>query len=390
MLSVGKPLFLLALLASVCLVLLGAVPAHVQTADYFAGYAGTRRVAPQVAARWLTWAEVNVAGSIALHPLGVKTFFYTDPFRTMAGDPEFSNNEADFAHDCAGNRIEAAHRSGQYLMSVKSPSLLTTWKNHVARYAREGRFNAILADDANNLYYLTGRPCEYDPHDWLERVGAMQRAVGFPVIYNALSGFSDRSVSPSIALNRSAIGGMMEECYQSHDTARISGDSWYVAEATELQMMRARKYFFCYGNDTRPATDAIGDRLYVYASFLLTYDPRYAVLWEYYDGPSHFHVMPETQLVPSARGSIASIDALRIASGVYERRFDACFVGGRAIGACAVAVNPDSAPHALDFGAYRRTLTLAGGGAVDGGSIRIESMPPPGTLQPQSAVIAFK
>lgn len=366
------------------------MPAHVQTSDYFAGYAGTKLVAPKVAARWLTWAEVNVAGSVALHPLGVKTFFYTDPFRTMAGDPEFSNNEADFAHDCAGNRIEAAHRAGQYLMSVKSPSLLTTWKSHVARYAREGRFDAILADDANNLYYLTGQPCEYDPHDWLEMVIEMQRAVGFPVIYNALSGFSDRSVSPSIALNRTAIGGMMEECYASHDTPRISGDKWYVAEATELAMARARKYFFCYNNDTRQATVAADDRVYVYASFLLTYNQKYAVLWEYYDGPSHFHVMPETQLVPAARGSIASVDALRIASGVYERRFDACFAAGRAIGPCAVAVNPDSAPHALDFGAYHRTLTLAGGGAVDGGSIQMESVPPPGTLQPQSAVIAFK
>lgn len=386
----GKPLSLSALLASICLTLLGAVPAHVQTSDYFAGYAGTKLVAPKVAARWLTWAEVNVAGSVALHPLGVKTFFYTDPFRTMPGDPEFSNNEADFAHDCAGNRIEAAHRPNQYLMSVKSPSLLTTWKSHVARYAREGRFDAILADDANNLYYLTGRPCAYDAHDWLERVIEMQREVGFPVIYNALSGSSDRSVSPSFALNRTAIGGMMEECYQSNDTARISGDRWYVAEATELRMMQARKYFFCYGNDTRPATDAIGDRLYVYASFLLTYIQKYAVLWEYYDGPSHFHVMPETQLVPVARGSIASIDALRIASGVYERRFDACFAAGKAIGPCAVAINPDSTAHALDFGAYHRTLALTGGGAVDGGSIEIESVLPPETLQPRSAVIAFK
>ena len=220
----------------------------------------------------------------------------------------------------------------------------------------------------------------------------MQKSLQFPVIYNGLSNFTDRTVSPSIGLNASAIGGMMEQCYAGGAGSPPSaGDAWIVAENTELRMAAAHKIFFCYGNDTSPAADVLDRRLYVYASFLLSYDPQRSVLWEYYEGTSHFHVMPETQLValqPERR--VASIQDLQTRTGIYERVYRACYLRGAPVGRCAIAVNPDLASHRLSLSGYTRTIALAGGSIVDGGSVRIIAARPPSELDGRSAELAFR
>jgi hypothetical protein len=317
---------------------------------------------------------------------------YTDPNRVMKGDADFPQDEAAFAHDCGGARIEAAHRAGQYLTDPHSSALLRVWKNHVRRYVAAGNYDAVFEDDANTVAYSTGQPCRFDPQDWLAATVALQRALAFPVIYNGLNNFSDRTVSISIGLNRSAIGGMMEECYGSSPSQpETSGDQWFVAEKTELRMAQDRKLFFCYDNDTEPAAAAIQPRLFVLASFLLAYDPSTSILWEYFQGPSHFHVMPEVQLVPlEPRSAIRSVDQMRTASGLYERSYEACYLGGRLQGPCIVAVNPDRSAHPLALPGYRRTLVLSGAGILDGGTVRITAPAPPRELAPSSGVIAFR
>jgi hypothetical protein len=372
--------------------LLGAaVLVHVGTADYFAGYAGTRSVAAPVAARWLTWAQTDPATSPSLRALGVKTMLYTDPNRAMRGQQEFSQDESTFAHDCTGARIEA-NRSGQFLMDPRSPALLALWKRHMQRYTAAGRFDAIFADDANNLAYVRGRPCGSSEAQWLQATNAMQQALGYPVIYNGLSNFSDQTISATIGLNATAIGGMMEQCYGgSPAIPKTSGAQWIVTENTELRMVSERKLFFCYGNDTTQADRALDSRLYVYASFLLSCDPSLSVLWEYYQGESRFHVMPEVQVVAlRPPKSVRSVDELRMPSGIYQRTFGACYLAGRKQGECAVAVNPDSQSHPLPLRGYRRIVQLSGGGVLDGGTVRIAAPGPPASLGALSAVIAFK
>ncbi len=378
----------LALAASLCL--LGAAPTHVQTADYFGGYAGTHDVAPAVAARWLTWAETNVADSPRMRALGVKTLLYTDPNRQISGEPLYTADESSFAHDCGGQRI-ATLRSGQYLMDPHSPAMTRLWKAHVRSYSADGHFDAIFEDDADDLAYTRGVPCRYDAAAWLSATNAMQRALGYPVVYNGLANFTDRTVSPAIGLNATAIGGMMEECYAvSPSRPKSSGDAWYVTEATELAMARAGKLFFCYGNDTTAADASLDARLYVYASFLLSYDPATSVLWEYYQGPARFHVMPEAQLVPmQPRVTAQRVDDLSVA-GTYQRAFGACYLAGRDQGPCVVAVNPSQTARPLALPGYRRTLVLGGGSVIEGGTARVEMRPPPAQLDPLSATIAFR
>jgi hypothetical protein len=366
------------------------VPKHVQTSDYFND---ETRAAPQAAAAWLTWAETGVKESLELRPLGVKTIVYTDPNRSISGrQPEYTQDESTFAHDCSGSRIQSSSRPGQYLMNPHSAALAAVWKRHADRYGTAGHFDAVFADDANDLRYITAQPCNFNAQDWLAATNTMQRSLGWPVVYNGLSNFTDQSVSPSIGLNASAIGGMMEECYApAPSQPRSPLPRWIVTEETELQMAAAHKLFFCYGNDTSPAASAIDSRLYVYASFLLTYDLASSVLWEYYQGPTYVHIMPETQLVVLApRSAVRSVTDLRNASGVYERAYGSCYLAGRSVGPCVAAVNPDDQPHALDLRGYSHTLQLSGGGVLYGGRVSNDGPSPPTQLAGLSAVIAFR
>ena len=371
-------------------VFLGAAPAHVQTCDYFGGYAGTHLVAPEAGARWLTWAETNIPDSVKMRALGVKTLLYTDPNRQIAGEPLYTSDESTFAHDCGGNRI-TTNRSGQYLMDPHAPAMQRIWRGHVQSYAGEGHFDAVFNDDADNVEYIHGVPCNYNATDWLSATNALQRSLNYPIIYNGLSSFNDTQISQAIGLNPTSIGGAMEECYASSPSQpKQTGSKWIVAENTELRMQQERKFFFCYNNDTSPAAGSIGSRLYVYASFLLTYDPATSVLWEYYEGPTHFHVMPEVQLVPLDPVAGARTVADLNAGGVYVRAFRSCYLAGRPAGPCAVAVNPDGDAHALSLQGYRRMLQIDGGGVLDGGSVRIVAFRPPAQLGPATAIVAFK
>ncbi|MFN2448962.1 MAG: putative glycoside hydrolase, partial [Candidatus Baltobacteraceae bacterium] len=354
-------------LLSACF-LVAAVPGHVQTADYYAGYAGTKAVPPQIAARWLTWAETDIAGARQVAPYHVKTMLYVNPYRIIPGEPMYTGDESTFAHDCKGNRIQTVGgHANQFLMNPASPQMRTLWHDLVAEHAREAHFDAIMTDDAAGDAYVSALPCGYEARAWLDSMIAAQRQVGLPVIYNALEDYLNHGVSKEIALNATAAGGMMEECYsQLQPDSRATGWRWYVAEQTELRMAAAHKYFFCYGRDLTPAESAIGSRLYTYASFLLTYDPKTSVLWEYYQTPTHAHVMPETQLVPlQPRQRIHAVSALRVAGGLYIREYSKCYIAGKYAGGCVAAVNPDDDTRSFRLRGYRRTLVLRGSGVFD-------------------------
>jgi len=219
--------------------LLGAVPTHVPTSDYWAGYAGTKAVPADVASRWLTWAETNGDGSKQIRPLGVKTILYTDPNRQIERhDTMWSNDESTLAHDCSGNRLEA-HRKGQFLMDIRSPKMIQLWRHAADVRWRMGSYDAILNDDAGGFYYLSGTPCGLSQDDWFNAVIDAQRQVGYPVIYNALQLVHDPGVPNAIKLNATAIGGMMEQCYAASGKIPKQGDwKWHSAEDTELQMAR--------------------------------------------------------------------------------------------------------------------------------------------------------
>lgn len=385
---------LIALCAALALpVLTGAAPRHIQTADYWGGYAGTHNVAPDRAAQWLTWAEVQPRDSAVLAPLGVKTILYTNPNREQPHDVIWSDDERFFAHTCDNRRVRGgSNYRGEIMTDVHSPVTQAAWQTSVSRHMEGARYNAVFDDEAVGTAYAQDEPCNYSFERWMQGEEQMISSLHMPVIYNGLSDYYNRGVAREIGMNSVAAGGMMEECYaQLKPDHRVNGWAWYTTEATELRMAQDRKLFFCYGRDLTPAEQAYDGRIYTYASFLLTYDPGTSVLWEYYKTASGGHVMPESQLVatdPVKR--VTRVSQLHANEGVYMREYRKCYIGSRPVGPCAAAVNPDDDTHALPFGAYSRTLELDGSGVFDGGSIRISSNRPPASLPPRGAVIAFK
>jgi hypothetical protein len=305
----------------------------------------------------------------------------------------FSGDESTFAHDCSGSRIVTKYRSGQqYLMDPHSQSLRQKWRR-LARNAQQEHFTALFADDAVGDRYAQGAPCNYDLAEWIHAMADAQQSVGFPVVYSGLDDFYKHGVAREIALNATGIGGMMEQCYaQSPPRSLAGGWTWSAIENTELAMASDQKFFFCYGNDLTPADQAVSQRTYVYASFLLTYDLKTSVLWEYYKTASGGHVMPESELVAlrPVTSNVRTIEQLRNRDGVYTREYRECFIAGQPQGPCVAAVNPDpAAAHPLQLGGFRRTLELHGSGIFDGGSVHVSSQAPPRSLGPLQAVIAF-
>lgn len=376
------------------LALLAAAPHHVQTADYWRGYSGTKNVPPQVAARWLTWVETDSYGSAAIAPYGVKTLLYSDPNRVQPSDPMYGKDEAMYARTCSGDRARAgANYNGQVQTEPRSNALAKKWRWYTDTRSEGGRIDAIFNDDAVGAKYAQDQPCGYSLDSWLKAENDLQRNLGKPVIYNGLNDFDGHQPAKELALNATAAGGMLEECYaQLKPDTRVGGWRWVATEQTELRMAHDRKYFFCYGRDLTPADQAYPSRIYADASFLLTYDPRSSVLWEYYKTPSGGHVMPESQLVPfdPVKQRVNSIEQLRTPEGLYERAYRNCYIDARKVGACVVVVNPDDDAHSLSLPGYRKTLALHGSGVFDGGSISIENAPPPSSVGPRGALVAFK
>lgn len=369
-------------------------PAHVLTADYLGGYAGTRRVTYAAAATWLSWAEVDANESVAIAGAGIKTLNYLDPARISQGDPIFSEDERLYAHDCSGRRLRYELRPGvqQYLTDPRSPQLARAIANHLRSYSRGTQIDAFFFDDIASLYGMDGKPCGYESGAWVDAFARLIEGLGYPVVYSNLA------LGNTLPINRAAnaIGGMTEECYArngSGGAAYTAGSDWIRNENIELAMARARKLFFCYNNALTPADQANGQRIFVLASFLLTYDPQTSVLWEYFRTRSEFHVEPESALVPLAPLTAApnTVQALRTSGGIYLREYARCALRGTLVGRCAVVVNPDPlVPRRSPLRGYRRTLELKGGGALDGGSASPSGPPPPAELPPLTAAIAFE
>src|ERR1700694_538004 len=369
----------------------GQAPQHILTADYL--FSLHNRPAAAYAP-WLTWSETNTANANAIAAVGIKTLFYTNPNRERPTDPLYNTNETTFAHTCSGSRITNSGSTSPFLMDPNSTSLTQLWAALVKSTNSQAHFDVVFDDNADDVYGTSALPCNYDPQKWLTATQNQIRNLRYPVVYNALGVLGNsNNVSPTIALNLVSLGGMMESCYDSvfHPHA-LYGLQWIIVENTEIAMANQRKLFFCYASYTAPASTSTVYRLYVDASFLLSYDINTSVLWEYFPTPSGFHVEPESALVALSPlvPEPNDVSVLKKPGGAYGREYAACYLASVYVGLCAAAVNPDknlSSP--FPFSGYTRTLVVAGAGILDGGTAT-PTGPAPALIAPQSGVIAFK
>jgi len=377
------------------------VPRHVLTADYLAAPYGSTTVTPEQAAPYLSWAQVSVPNANAVAGAGIKTQYYIDPTLTIAnrGQQMYTSDESTFAHDCLGRRVTIPYRDlTENVMALEQPSTRAVFARSVKRITTAVHYDALFEDDGTPpSEYLEFRllPCKYSDDDWLNAIDQLNQASTVPVIVNGLNASKRPLPSGLIRLvssNSKTLGLNYESCYSSITQPKMPDKIWQAMENSELRVTSAGKMFECMARDTSAAASSIPERIYVYASFLLSYDPATSVIWDEFDTPSKMRVEPESGLVAldPVTAAPADIGGLRTSNGTYARQYRKCYLGGTLVGACVAVVNPDGSARAFPYSGYRRTLLLRGGGVLDGGTASIAAVMPPGTVPPLSAVIAFQ
>ncbi len=369
---------------------------HVLTKEYLADKFPSVSAAQM--APWLTWATSTGVESTSLRSVGIKTILYTNPNRQAPGGPMYTNDETTFAHDCQSQRIQFSARNNVYLMNPASTHLRKLWKNAVTQAG--GEFDAIFDDTPNELFGVTSLPCKFDQSSWTADLNTLNYSLGLPIVYNGLGNIDHTSsgswvMSQAFQLNPSTIGGTMEGCYSALDlrNPKPHSDVWKTQEDTEIKMALVGKRFICRGFNVAPAAQAISARLYMVASFLLTYNQNTSILSEKFSTPSNFRVEPESEFVPTmpVRATPSGIAALRQNSGVYGREYTVCYLNGSPVGGCAIAVNSDPRTEKYPWPTkYHHTLLLSGGGILDGGKVSAAGPAPLTYVDALSAVIGIQ
>lgn len=375
---------------------------HVLTGDYLGGTHGTHSITWAQAAPYLTWAETSIADGTAIHDAGIKTLYYLDPNRTEPGNPFWNKNNATFAQTCGSIRVQETHDGvTAYVMNPADSSMRARFARYVAWLKQQATFDAVFEDEAGALSayeqydpFDPSLPCDYENSGWIKAEVGMNQAPSLPILFNGLSGLNGDGVSLSIRLltGSNTIGGNYEGCYDAENQLKEDGWLWQDVENTELQVAAKNKIFECMLRNSGQAEDEIDARIYAYASFMLTYNPATSVYWSYFATPSGLHVMPETELVglsPTVAAPAAVAD-LKQSGGTYARQYQACYIWGVSVGACAAVVNSDTGTsHPFPFTGYGHTLVLSGAGVLDGGTISTDGPAPPSSVGPVEAVIAF-
>ncbi len=379
------------------------VARHVLTASYLGRPFGSTTVSPSRAAPYLSWASTGVQNTNAMAAVGMKTEVYVDANRQTSTDPLYIANEAAFNHACGGARIhDYFDRVTQYLMNNGSSTFRAAYAAYVRTKTAGYHVDAMYEDDTvapsqyGSGFFSPGLPCGYTLSGWLNAERGMEASINHSTIVNGLSAFVNHGPAANvIALteNPSTIGANLESCYVANGSVHEEGSwVWTATENTEIELAGRHKLFQCMPIDTTAAAYAVPSRIWTIASFLMTYNPSYSMIWENYGTPSKVGVMPESQLVPTSPlvATPSNISGLEKSAGVYAREYRTCYYAGHSIGQCAVVVNSNrysAAAPRLSL-AYHHTMQLHGYGVLDGGTATFAGSAHPSTMGALSAFVA--
>jgi hypothetical protein len=191
--------------------------------------------------------------------------------------------------------------------------------------------------------------------------------------------------------SKNVAGNEIEGCfhYTDNGTETIAGDKagkWAGNSNGLLAVIAHRSLALCMM--TAPATPS--NRIYMMASWWMTYTEPYSIAAPEGPTPDGFTVRPEYDIVPRQPRTTATTDvaALRSATGAYVREFAACYQAGTPIGPCAAVVNASSSPVAMPSLSvtYSRTLAVDDRSAYTGGQASWTATVP-SQLAPLSAVV---
>lgn len=384
------------------------VPKHVLTAGLIYGYSGTPTTVPLSSiAPWLTWAETDPKYAAELRAAGIKVAAYMNFWRNYGSDnplvgyndlkPGGAHADAE-AKTCTGSVIYDSTYGGGYIANAMSPTYASEHAKVLAQYRETefaGNYDALFSDDTGTVYGIS-TPCGYTASAWMSGTNAVHASLGKAMFVNALNG-SSQTAQVGYTGASNVIGAMCESCYAywvtvsgvRKDFPRSNG-TWVDTENAEAQMAARHKIFWEYARAIGSAASETALRNYVDASFLLTYDPNYAMLQEVWSTPSKFEIFPEAGLVPmNPVTTSTSVSSYQRSGGAYMREFGACYYRGVNKGRCAVVVNPSSSSSVtVPTTAYSHAMVLSGYGVLDGGTVSFAGSRP-SSLGPTSGVVLF-
>lgn len=374
---------------------------HVQTATYL--WSSTESATnPTVYAPYLSWAYPLYSKMLATYESGIKTIVYIDPIMPLNNSYEGSDLNGTYssvrATDCSGTPITTYSGTG-VLADPRAPAAASYYadvanyyvKNKLTPYSLTQDWDAMFIDNNGALYGTSAMPCNYDPGTWGAAFDNAISTVPQSFVTNSLSAgdgqtqtYVNRLKAPNI------IGGVYEECF--------SNGLWSSEENSQIETIALLRSegkpqgpgWWCYlDNTSADGSTAIPQRLFAYASFLLTYDPNYSLFQESYTtSPSTFQVFPETGFVPLNPANVPnSVSSLQSSTGAYVQYYNACYYRGSLVGRCEIAVNPGSGtvnvpnPYGLSH-----SMVLSGSGVLDGGTATFGG-PAPTSLASQTAAI---
>jgi hypothetical protein len=374
---------------------------HVLTAEVLYGYGGTPATTPLSAVQpYVSWVQTDSNYAAQIRAAGIKVDVYTNFWRNYASDnPNVGYDDlkpggahaAAEALDCSGVPIVDPNYGGGYEADARS-SAAAGHAQVVASYRLNefhGNYDALFADDTGAVGGIP-LPCNFSQSTYESDTNAVDASLSVPMFVNTLGAGSYPDQQVGFAQASNVIGAMCEECYAAYNSSKvdyaIGGTTWQHTENAEIAMVAMHKIFWDYARAIGDPTAETGLRTFIYASFLLTYDPSYAMLQEAFQSASGFPIMPETGLVPMNPATTATDVGGYATSGLYMRTFGACFYRGASVGACAVLVNPSGSAVPIPPTAYAHSMALTGGGVLDGGSASFTA-PAPTSLGPDSGAI---
>jgi hypothetical protein len=376
---------------------------HVMTADVLYGYGGTPSTTPLSSAKpYVTWVQTSPNNAAQVRAAGIKVDVYVNFWRNYSSDnPSVGYNDlkpggahaAAEALDCSGNPVMDPDYGGGYEADARS-SATSAHASVVASYFLKefgSNYDALFTDDTGAVGGIT-LPCNFSQSSYVSATNAVTQSLGLPAFVNTLGSGSYPDAQIGYAQASNVIGAMCELCYAGNSSGSdyaIGGTVWQHTENAEIAIVAMHKIFWDYARAVGDPTAETGLRTFVYTSFLLTYDPSYAMLQEAFRTASGFPIMPETGLVPMNPVTTATSVSGYASGGVYIREFGDCYYRGSRIGACAVVVNPGGTTANIPANSYTHAMTLSGGGVLEGGSAQFTA-PAVSSLGPNSGAVLVK
>jgi hypothetical protein len=386
---------------------------HILTMARVLGYQGATccslaQVAPYVSFAFnLPETDVATANSLGITPVLVNG----GELVTSAGNAllwtTLQNNPQYIARNCSGKIISpTGNPSISEMGDITKAGWRTLWQEVVAQ--QKDGFPLLFVDWAGDPGSSL-LPCGATHASYVSSSAAMLNGAPLPVIANNVFETSVTGANwHTVDAASNIIGAMADsDCFvdgpgsygetsdfaitQAMHAYGYAVDSWTQRENDAIYLLAQGKQFWCLAGATGRASSERPLRIYAYASLMLTYSPTRTGYWTYWkpNTTGQVEVYPETGIVPAnpVLPAPSNIAALKV-GGVYVREYGHCFYRGVDKGACAAVVNPTLATYAFPLQKYHHTVTLSGGGVLEGGFVSFLGSAPPANLPSGTAVIA--